>query len=107
MITRPVLWIWLAFLVVSMAPLSQAQDTGFQRGSTSYNPQQLQELLAGQNTIGVINFFGRMPNHVRGLDWFYENLVIYIQDLDQYYTVAVICFSKADGRVWQVVCYPN
>jgi len=48
-----------------------------------------------------------MPNHIRGVDWFYEHLMIYIMDQDQYYTVAVVCFSQADGRVWQVVCYPN
>jgi len=92
---------------IFLAASVHAQDTDFQAGASPYTPQQLQELLAGQNKQGVLNFFGRMPNHTRGVDWFYEHLMIYIPDQDQYYTVAVVCFSQADGRVWQVVCYPN
>ncbi|NBQ56021.1 MAG: hypothetical protein EBU36_05175 [Verrucomicrobia bacterium] len=107
MITRPPLWIWLAFLFIATTHLTRAQDADFQGGASPYTPQQLHELLAGQSKQGVLNFFGRMPNHIRGVDWFYEHLMIYIMDQDQYYTVAVVCFSQADGRVWQVVCYPN
>lgn len=107
MITRPLTWFWLAILFVSSSPICRSQDADFQAGASPYTPQQLQELLAGQNKQGVLNFFGRMPNHIRGVDWFYEHLMIYIADQDQYYTVAVVCFSQADGRVWQVVCYPN
>jgi hypothetical protein len=85
---------------------SVAQDTDFQAGSTPYTPQQLQELLAGQNKMSVINFFGRMPNHQQGHDWVYNRLLIAIPSRDQYYTTAVVCFSHADDLVWQVVCYP-
>jgi hypothetical protein len=107
MITRT-LWIALSVLMfLLVAPLARSQDADFQAGASPYTPQQLQELLAGQNKQGVLNFFGRMPNHIRGVDWFYEHLLIYIADQDQYYTVAVVCFSHADGKVWQVVCYPN
>ena len=107
MITRPLPCLWMAMLLALSSPLGRSQDADFQAGASPYTPQQLQELLAGQNKQGVLNFFGRMPNHIRGVDWFYEHLLIYIQDQDQYYTVAVVCFSQADGRVWQVVCYPN
>ena len=48
-----------------------------------------------------------MPNFVRGHDWFYENMAIYVPERDEYYTLAIVCFSQADGRVWQVVCYPH
>lgn len=107
MITRTP-WIALSVLLfLLVAPLARCQDADFQAGASPYTPQQLQELLAGQNKQGVLNFFGRMPNHIRGVDWFYEHLLIYIADQDQYYTVAVVCFSQADGKVWQVVCYPN
>lgn len=107
MITPIRFWLVASALVFLLGPLARAQDVDFQAGASPYTPQQLQELLAGQNKQGVLNFFGRMPNHIRGVDWFYEHLLIYIQDQDQYYTVAVVCFSQADGRVWQVVCYPN
>lgn len=107
MITRPALWLLPSLLAFFLLSDTHAQDADFQAGASPYTPQQLQELLAGQNKQGVLNFFGRMPNHMRGVDWFYEHLMIYIPDQDQYYTVAVVCFSQADGRVWQVVCYPN
>ena len=83
-----------------------AQDTDFEAGASPYTPQQLQELLAGQNKMSVINFFGRMPNHQQGHDWVYNRLLIAIPSRDQYYTTAVVCFSHADDLVWQVVCYP-
>ncbi|NCW27995.1 MAG: hypothetical protein EBV83_06855 [Verrucomicrobia bacterium] len=107
MITQTRVWPALVYLLVLATSPTRAQDADFQAGASPYTPQQLQELLAGQNKQGVLNFFGRMPNHMRGPDWFYEHLMIYIPDQDQYYTVAVVCFSQADGRVWQVVCYPN
>lgn len=107
MITRSALWLVPTLMASLLITNTLAQDADFQAGASPYSPQQLQELLAGQNKQGVLNFFGRMPNHIRGVDWFYEHLLIYIQDQDQYYTVAVVCFSQADGRVWQVVCYPN
>ena len=107
MITRSALWLVPTLMASLLITNTPAQDDDFQAGASPYSPQQLQELLAGQNKQGVLNFFGRMPNHIRGVDWFYEHLLIYIQDQDQYYTVAVVCFSQADGRVWQVVCYPN
>ena len=84
---------------------SPAQDNYY--GSATYTPQQLHELLVGQNRNVVLQTFGRMPNIVRGHDWFYENVAVYIPERDQYYTLAVVCFSQADGRVWQVVCYPH
>ena len=107
MITRAGFYMLAILGFASLATLTHAQDADFQAGASPYTPQQLQELLAGQNKQGVLNFFGRMPNHIRGVDWFYEHLLIYVSDQDQYYTVAVVCFSQADGRVWQVVCYPN
>ena len=76
-------------------------------GSAQYTPQQIHELLVGQSQEVVIQTFGRMPNLIRGHDWFYENMAIYVPERDQYYTLAVVCFSQADGRVWQVVCYPH
>ena len=82
-----------------------AQDSYY--GSASYTPQQLHELLVGQNEPVVIQTFGRLPNFVRGHDWFYENVAVYVPEFDQYYSLAVVCFSEADGRVWQVVCYPH
>ncbi len=95
----------LALLVgIFSAPL-QAQDNYY--GSASYTPQQLHELLVGQNRVVVLQTFGRMPNFVRGHDWFYENVAVYVPERDQYYTLAVVCFSQADGLVWQVVCYPH
>ena len=84
---------------------SEAQDSNY--GSATYTPQQLHELLVGQNRNVVLQTFGRMPNIIRGHDWFYENVAVYIPERDQYYTLAVVCFSQADGRVWQVVCYPH
>lgn len=82
-----------------------AQDSYY--GSASYTPQQLHELLVGQSEPVVIQTFGRLPNLVRGHDWFYENVAVYVPEFDQYYSLAVVCFSEADGRVWQVVCYPH
>jgi hypothetical protein len=84
---------------------TSAQDSYY--GSATYTPQQLHELLVGQNRSTVLQAFGRMPNIIRGHDWFYENVAIYVPERDQYYTLAVVCFSQADGRVWQVVCYPH
>ena len=84
---------------------SFAQDSYY--GSASYTPQQLHELLVGQAEPTVIQAFGRLPNFVRGRDWFYENVAVYVPEFDQYYSLAVVCFSEADGRVWQVVCYPH
>ena len=84
---------------------SLAQDNYY--GSATYTPQQLHELLVGQNRDVVLQTFGRMPNIIRGHDWFYENVAVYVPERDQYYTLAVVCFSQADGRVWQVVCYPH
>ncbi|PAW69928.1 MAG: hypothetical protein B9S30_03745 [Verrucomicrobiia bacterium Tous-C5FEB] len=83
-----------------------SQDIGFQGGAAPYTPQQLHELLVGQNKIGVINFFGRSPNHQQGFDWIYNHLLIEVAERDQYYTTAVVCFSHGDHLVWQVVCYP-
>lgn len=98
------------FLAMSLAlgmglPTSPAQDSYY--GSATYTPQQLHELLVGQNRNVVLQTFGRMPNITRGHDWFYENVAVYVPERDQYYTLAVVCFSQADGRVWQVVCYPH
>ncbi|MCX6935812.1 MAG: hypothetical protein NTZ01_06455 [Verrucomicrobia bacterium] len=84
-----------------------AQNTDFQAGATPYTPQQLHELLVGQSKEGVLQFFGRMPNHIQGFDWIYERLLIYVAEQDQYYTTAVVCFSHGDHLVWQVVSYPN
>ena len=97
----PALLLMLAFWVGE----SPAQDSYY--GSATYTPQQLHELLVGQNRDVVLQTFGRMPNIVRGHDWFYENVAVYVPERDQYYTLAVVCFSQADGRVWQVVCYPH
>ena len=76
-------------------------------GAATYTPEQLHELLVNQNEPVVIQTFGRLPDFVRGHDWFYENVAVYVQEYDQYYSLAVVCFSQADGRVWQVVCYPH
>jgi len=93
-------------MVWALVPvLAHAQESYY--GSSTYTPQQLHELLVGQNRDVVLQTFGRMPNFVRGHDWFYENVAIYVPEGDQYYTLAVVCFSEADGRVWQVVCYPH
>ena len=93
----------LAFLV--WGATARAQDNYY--GSATYTPQQLHELLVGQNRDTVLQIFGRMPNIIRGHDWFYESVAVYVPERDQYYTLAVVCFSQADGRVWQVVCYPH
>jgi len=95
----------LLTLLACGAMESPAQDNYY--GSATYTPQQLHELLVGQNRNVVLQTFGRMPNIVRGHDWFYENVAVYIPERDQYYTLAVVCFSQADGLVWQVVCYPH
>lgn len=76
-------------------------------GAATYTPEQLHELLVGQNEPVVIQTFGRLPNFIRGHDWFYENVAVYVPEEDEYYSLAVVCFSRADGRVWQVVCYPH
>jgi len=47
-----------------------------------------------------------MPNHQQGFDWIYDHLLIAVENQDQYYTTAVVCFSHGDHLVWQVVCYP-
>lgn len=91
-------------LVCGSQPVA-AQESYY--GSATYTPQQLHELLVGQDRDVVLQTFGRMPNIVRGHDWFYENVAVYVPEYDQYYTLAVVCFSQADGRVWQVVCYPH
>ena len=91
--------------LLASAPLAIAQDNYY--GSATYTPQQLHELLVGQDRDVVLQTFGRMPNIIRGHDWFYENVAVYVPERDQYYTLAVVCFSQADGRVWQVVCYPH
>ena len=94
------------FLAMAFWPAEgPAQDSYY--GSATYTPQQLHELLVGQNQNTVLQTFGRMPNIIRGHDWFYENVAVYVPERDQYYTLAVVCFSQADGRVWQVVCYPH
>ena len=97
----------LCFLSILSFPISAlSQDIGFEGGASPYTPQQLHELLVGQNNIGVINFFGRTPNHQQGFDWIYNRLLIEIPERNQYFTTAVVCFSHGDHRVWQVVCYP-
>jgi len=94
------------FLVLALAGSNgSAQDNYY--GSATYTPQQLHELLVGQNRNTVLQTFGRMPNFTRGHDWFYESVAVYVPERDQYYTLAVVCFSQADGLVWQVVCYPH
>ena len=93
----------LVFLILGATVC--AQDNYY--GSATYTPQQLHELLVGQDRDVVLQTFGRMPNIIRGHDWFYENVAVYVPERDQYYTLAVVCFSQADGRVWQVVCYPH
>ena len=96
-----------AILVVTfLANLGICQDVDFQAGAAPYTPEQLHELLVGQNKMSVINFFGRMPNHQQGFDWIYNHLLIAVESQDQYYTTAVVCFSHGDHLVWQVVCYP-
>jgi hypothetical protein len=102
-LTLPLLCL-LSILSLPVSALSQ--DISFEGGGSPYTPQQLHELLVGQNNIGVINFFGRAPNHQQGFDWIYNRLLIEIPECNQYYTTAVICFSHGDHRVWQVVCYP-
>lgn len=92
-------------LALLCEPLS-AQDTDFQGGASPYTPQQLHELLVGQNRESVLQFFGRMPNHIQGVDWIFNRLLIYVAETDQYYTTAIVCFSHGDHLVWQVVCYP-
>ena len=93
-----------AFMVLSRS--LRAQDTAFQGGASPYTPQQLHELLVGQKRESVLQFFGRMPNHIQGVDWIYNRMLIYVAESDQYYTTAIVCFSHGDGLVWQVVCYP-
>jgi len=99
-----VLWLVLAFALLTS--LGLPQDADFQAGAAPYTPEQLHELLVGQNKMSVINFFGRMPNHQQGFDWIYDHLLIAVENQDQYYTTAVVCFSHGDHLVWQVVCYP-
>jgi len=92
-------------LLLAWLPLStHAQSI---TGAATYTPQQIHELLVGQMEPVVIQTFGRMPDLIRGHNWFYERMAIYIPEQNQYYTLAVVCFSQADGRVWQVVCYPH
>ena len=95
----------LALLVIFWLPLSTHGQSI--TGSATYTPQQLHELLVGQTEPVVIQTFGRMPDFVRGHDWFFQGMAIYVPEWNQYYTLAVVCFSQADGRVWQVVCYPH
>lgn len=95
----------IALLLISWFPMpSHAQSI---TGAATYTPQQLQELLVGQMESVVIETFGRMPDLIRGHHWFYERMAIYVPEQNQYFTLAVVCFSQADGRVWQVVCYPH
>ena len=99
-------WIRVFLFVGLVTPyLGFSQDSYY--GSATYTPQQLHELLVGQAEPAVIQAFGRLPNFVRGHDWFYENVAVYVPEYQQYYSLAVVCFSQADGRVWQVVCYPH
>ena len=94
------------FACVLLGKTLHAQDADFQGGASPYTPQQLHELLVGQRRESVLQFFGRMPNHIQGVDWIYNRMLIYVAESDQYYTTAVVCFSHGDGLVWQVVCYP-
>jgi len=106
MITLRSAFFWMV-LALSLTPSSaHCQDVDFQAGAAPYTPEQLHELLVGQNKMSVINFFGRMPNHQQGFDWIYNHLLIAVESQDQYYTTAVVCFSHGDHLVWQVVCYP-
>ena len=106
MITRGVAFLLFGVMTIILQVPLFSQDIGFQGGAAPYTPQQLHELLVGQNKIGVINFFGRSPNHQQGFDWIYNHLLIEVAERDQYYTTAVVCFSHGDHLVWQVVCYP-
>ena len=106
MITLRRAFLGAILLVTFLANLGICQDVDFQAGAAPYNPEQLHELLVGQNKMSVINFFGRMPNHQQGFDWIYNHLLIAVESQDQYYTTAVVCFSHGDHLVWQVVCYP-
>lgn len=96
----------ILFACMVLSKSLQAQDTAFQGGASPYTPQQLHELLVGQQRESVLQFFGRMPNHIQGADWVYNRMLIYVADTDQYYTTAIVCFSHGDHLVWQVVCYP-
>jgi len=98
--------LWMALTLALLTSPGFSQDADFQAGAAPYTPEQLHELLVGQNKMSVINFFGRMPNHQQGFDWIYEHLLIAVENQDQYYTTAVVCFSHGDHLVWQVVCYP-
>jgi hypothetical protein len=101
----PAFFLLLTLLLTSWLPgPAYAQSI---TGAAVYTPQQLHELLVGQMEPVVIATFGRMPDLVRGHNWFYERMAIYLPEQNQYYTLAVVCFSQADGRVWQVVCYPH
>ena len=102
-LTRASLFLRFFLLVSGCRCLSQ--DASY--GSATYTPQQLHEMLVGQNRNAVLQAFGRLPNIIRGNDWFYENVAVYVPERDEYYTLAVVCFSLSDGRVWQVVCYPH
>ena len=95
----------LSLAVLASGMPASAQESYY--GSATYTPQQLHELLVGQDRDVVLQTFSRMPNIIRGHDWFYENVAVYVPERDEYYTLAVVCFSQADGRVWQVVCYPH
>ena len=106
MITRAALFLLLGVITTLFPERLLSQDIGFQGGAAPYTPQQLHELLVGQNKMSVINFFGRTPNHQQGFDWIYNHLLIEVAERDQYYTTAVVCFSHGDHLVWQVVCYP-
>ena len=73
----PALFPLLASLI--LPSLAVAQDNYY--GSATYTPQQLHELLVGQNRNTVLQTFGRMPNITRGHDWFYENVAVYVPEL--------------------------
>ena len=92
--------------MVSSESLQAVVPTGFQAGASPYTPQQLHELLVGQQREAVLLFFGRIPDHTQGVDWVYNQMLIYVAESDRYYTTAIVCFSHGDHLVWQVVCYP-
>ena len=73
----------LLFACLVLSESLHAQDTDFQGGASPYTPQQLHELLVGQRRESVLQFFGRMPNHIQGVDWIYNRMLIYVAESDQ------------------------
>ena len=76
----------LLMVLVFWGNESLTQDSYY--GSATYTPRQLHELLVGQNRDVVLQTFGRMPDMIRGHDWFYESVAVYVPERDQYYTLA-------------------